>query len=68
MDQNDRITQPSANRRKYDMRDDFNGYEQSSVQYSEYVKVTRRLKQENGQLRVEQLSTKLDTKGEAASH
>jgi hypothetical protein len=42
----------------YNMRGDFIGYDQSSVLSAEYIKVTFRLKQENGQLRVEQLPTK----------
>lgn len=42
----------------YNMRGDFIGYDQPSVLSSEYIKVTFRLKQENGQLRVVQLPTK----------
>lgn len=42
----------------YNMRGDFIGYDQPSVLSSEYIKVTFRLKQENGQLRIEQLPTK----------
>ena len=42
----------------YNMRGDFIGYDQPSVLSSEYIKVTFRLKQENGQLRVVQLPAK----------
>jgi hypothetical protein len=42
----------------YNMRGDFTGYDYPGVLSSEHVKVTFRLKQENGQLRVEQLPTK----------
>lgn len=41
----------------YSMRADFIGYDQPSVLSSEHVKVTFRLKQDDGQLRVEQRST-----------
>lgn len=43
---------------EYIMRGDFTGYDQISVQASEHVKVTFKLRQENGQIRVEQLPTK----------
>lgn len=42
----------------YNMRGDFLGYDQPSVLSSEYIKATFRLKQENGQLQVEQLTTR----------
>jgi len=39
------------------MRGDFIGYDQPSVLSSEYIKVTFRLKEGSGQVRVEQLPT-----------
>lgn len=42
----------------YNMRADLIGYDQPSVLSSEHVKVTFRLTRENGQLRVEQLTTR----------